>query len=550
MSSRVRILFSLIGVLFLISDASAERFFAEYLYIPPAKDAVLRDSTHALPESTVRDVLAHPIPATILNEFNQKSTSVTAFLESAPSHQAALDFYIDSDSTACFSDAFPGKDGNYLFVAAITSKDAFALRLLVDLSGLQPGEALYVLDADGRASFGPFTTQQADPEGTWLPTTLGDTAVLVLTAARPLCPYVRLENVSHFYKSIFNPGTDPPLVCNVPIADETNPDAQALAAGIGILIIPYNTGQAFCTGALLRSLASSASPPEPYLISAWHCFKESTNYSGMEVFWDYRSEEDDPNTLDRNQGAELLAYNASLDAVLLKLNEPVAVGPFGRAWLGWDSLGPDTGDFVQTIHYPRAHSLRTSRGDVTNAVTRVCLNLMCSLAYERQIEVLWEEGVTEPGSSGSPLLNRGRNFRLMGMLSNGPAHSCRTTSGNYDNYGSFSQFFPQVKCHLLHGQSCTEPFMPRTQQCFIARLFGFKEETNNHLRRFRDTVLASSPLGKQLIEDYYALSPLMESWLDSDTLARTAFKGLLQGAAAWGAAVETEPDLNRITGNR
>jgi len=318
-----------------------------------------------------------------------------------------------------------------------------------------------------------------------------------------------------------------------------NPDANKVASGVGLLIIPYGAGQGFCSGALLATQVPAEPIPESYLLSSWHCFDSGADYSGMEVFWDYRSEDDDPNTLPRNQGAQLLSHSATLDTALLKLDEPVAVGSHGRAWLGWDTLRPQTGDLIQTIHFPRADCMKTSRGAVTLAANDTCLNFMCSQKYAEQVEVLWSEGVTEPGSSGSPLLYRDRKFRIVGTLSNGPSHSCTDTSGNYDNYSSFALFFPQIQCYLVPGLQCADPYDPgEDDRCFIIRLFCPKEETVDNLRRLRDTVFAGSSLGKQLIKGYYQCCPALECWLSQDSLARTAFKGMLAIGGAWGGAIQ------------
>ncbi|OQC07570.1 MAG: Lysyl endopeptidase precursor [Candidatus Hydrogenedentes bacterium ADurb.Bin101] len=526
-----------------ILAAEEERYFADYYYVPaPAKTADGgRDATgrarHALTESLVREYVGEAMPVLDVQAYTETGVTVKA-LESASPNQVAWGAEINEDAGGVFGGPVVSGDGSRFFLASVESRGAFALRVRADLHGLLEDEALYVLDGEGRASFGPYTVTDAATGGNWLPTTLGERVVLALCSPRAYCPLMRIETVSHFYKSIFNGGVATSLTCNIPVAMEGNPDACKIASGVGILIIPYGAGQGYCTGSLLTTQVPTEPTPESYLLSSWHCFDSGVDYSGMEVFWDYRSESDDPNLLLRNRGAQLLSYNEVLDAALLKLNEPVAAGPHGRAWLGWDTLRPVSGDLIQTIHHPRADSMKTSRGTVTAIAKDTCLDIMCTREYAQQVEVLWTEGVTEQGSSGSPLLYRELNYRILGTLSNGPSHSCTDTSGNFDNYSSFSLFFPQIQCYLAPGLECQEPYASSgDDRCFIVRLFFPKADTVENLRCLRDTVLVGSPLGKQVIKGYYQCCPALECWLSRDSLARTAFKGVLTLGDAWGGVL-------------
>lgn len=523
----------------------AERYFADYYYVPPpaakasSRTGSVPSNNDVLPAPVVRSWLETSMPALVLEDFRGDVPATKALAEEVPAHQVAFGRELALSAEYVFGGPVPVEAGGYVFLGAVTSVDARALRLRVALEDLAGDEALYVLDAEGKAAFGAYTADQTGPNGVWLPTTLGDTVVLALCSPRPDCPKIRLETVSHFFKSIFVPGADAPLACHIPIGEETQPDAAAVASGVGMLIIPYGSGQAFCSGALLTTQSPASLPPEPYFFSAWHCFDTAVDFAGVEVFWDYRSETDDPNLLVRNQGSELVGYNETLDAALIKLTDPVDVGPFGRAWLGWDTQRPEADELVQTIHYPRAYSMKTSRGSVTKGAADICLNSTCTAVYEEQIEALWSEGVTEQGSSGSPLLNRDLNYRVIGSLSNGPAHSCTNTSGNYDHYSSFSLFFEQVKCHLVSGLECGTPYEPKHEDvCLICRIFGKEAVEVENLRRFRDRVLSTSDWGKSLIREYYALGPELGDWLERDPMAKAAFKGVAFLGSAWGASLK------------
>lgn len=513
--------------------ADSARHYLDYFYIPPAPQEESEESVHekkfAIPNTVVLQYLQMEHPIYVIEDFSEQQTTTKQLREQAPSHQVAFGKYVNIHSNVLFDGPVPRSDGpGYLFLGSISSVDAYALRLKVIMNYLEGDESLYLIDRQGRAALGPFTKQQGDDDGTWLPTMLGDTVQLALFSSRNVCPLIQVTVVSHFFKSIFLNNSTGILSCNIPAGDETNLDAKNVATGVGVLIIPYGqTNQGFCTGTLLNTLSPDETPPPPYLISAWHCFEGATDYSGVEVYWDYRSESDSRYDLHNTRGAVLIAYNATLDAALIKLTEQVQPGPYGRAWVGWDTITLAKNDPIQVFHHPQAYSLKTSRGVVTQTSVTICQNSFCLSSYQRQIEVHWQEGVTEQGSSGSPLLHRGEKYRIIGMLSNGPLHSCTNSSGNNDNFGSFATFFPEIKCHLLPGEVCEDPFKGSSGSCFLVKLFDLETTTLENLYQIRDKVLSRTSLGKQLIQDYYALCPTLEQWLKNDSAARVIMRGII-----------------------
>lgn len=56
---------------------------------------------------------------------------------------------------------------------------------------------------------------------------------------------------------------------------------------------------------------------------------------------------------------------------------------------------------------------------LSRSLTRAALNVSAS-PYEKQTKAGWDQGVTEPGSSGSCLLFADGSYRLAGMVIAGP----------------------------------------------------------------------------------------------------------------------------------
>ncbi len=532
--------------LFCAANVQAQRYYADYYYIPPPAleaEKSMRQDAHALAPSKIAVYLGAARPVYTLENEQSASSAMKQLAAQAPSHQVAAGKRLDLEAADLFGDSMFDGTG-FAFLVEIRSVGAHALRLKADLAGLLDDEFLWMLDPDGETAFGPYGPSSPDVGDGWLPTTLGQSVVLALTSPRDRLPLFLIEGASHFFRPLFNKQFIPtPLSCNIPIDQESNSVLQKISSGVGLMIVPFGYDQGYCTSTLLNSAEGVDGVPAPYLLSAWHCFGNSANYAGIEVVWDYRAAEAvvDRNlflsALPKTTGAQLVSINQTLDVALIKLASTPPIGDFGRAWAGWDSAVPGVGEKVQNVHFPQGDAMKTSKGNIMAVGTEVCMNTFCSPAYEQQLNILWREGVTEQGSSGSALLLADQNFRVAGVLSNGTAHDCADTANNYDNFGSFAMFFPEIGCHLVADYDCVEPYKPARRSCFLMRLLGLKSETLENVRLFRDQALKKGRWGQQLIRDYYALAPQLEAWLSRDVLARTIFKGLVGGASAWGGAL-------------
>jgi hypothetical protein len=193
-------------------------------------------------------------------------------------------------------------------------------------------------------------------------------------------------------------------------------------------------GSGFCSGALVNNTANDATP---YFLTANHCFSNPAN-------WAFRFGWISPNTVcattDNStngptnmtlSGAVLRARNAASDFCLVEINE--AINPaWDRTFAGWDRSGSFP-DFVVSIHHPSGDVMKICRDDtgVTKEVNGGAQTWEITTAGGG-----WELGVTEPGSSGSPLFDD--QGRIIGQLFGGGA-ACSGTNdnGQLDYYGRF-----------------------------------------------------------------------------------------------------------------
>ena len=146
---------------------------------------------------------------------------------------------------------------------------------------------------------------------------------------------------------------------------------------------------------------------------------------------------------------------------------------------------------------------------------------------DEQIEVLWAEGVTEGGSSGSGLLYAGTN-RIAGMLSSGTEHTCGPDrSNNLDWFASVRGFHSQIAPYL---DTATPSTAEGDDDCQVASpicpfLFTYSSQPAvlASFRALRDNVLLKSDTGERLVAAYYKVAPAMGDAVARSPQARGLF---------------------------
>jgi hypothetical protein len=481
---------------------------------PITSQSRIAASIHTMPQSEAAEYVQSVGRVHVVNTFN----GLNAFLRQEDAEFKMLrvgrGVALDWNSDTLFDVGSP--DAGYMtYSAAIVSTDAHGLRVQVDLSQLSVSDEVWVIDPTAPRAFGPFGSSDQVDGGRWLPTVVGDTAVLVVRTTSAVRPQVSVVGISHFYRDLSAVAKE--LSCNVNIACETDPALLSVATGVGILVVPVGNGDAaLCSGALVNNPDTSIF--EPLYLTSWHCVPSSSSVEQIDVIWDFRATAcgtDDPPSLavlPRSNGVALMATDSALDITLLELDD-VPSGPFGRTFLGWETGTPQFNEALASIHFPEGAHMRISKGEIDGVD-------QSSGSFRLQTKVQWTDGVTEPGSSGNPLLLASSDYRVIGTLSNGPLHSCVNTSGNVDWYSSFRDFFPQAEPFL---KSTTNP-PPSTGGCAAAKAFAGDPETLDRLRAFRDEALAATAPGQLMIKMYYSASPYMARMVESSTFARSTFR--------------------------
>ncbi len=405
--------------------------------------------------------------------------------------------------------------GAFLWAAGISSIDAEAIRFHVDLSKLPADAQVWVIDPAQLQAFGPYSSGDNGAEQRWLATIFGEEGVLLVRTHSPEVPDIRVVEYAHIFLSFKEAAKN--LSCNVNIDCETDQEILSVATGTAIIMV---AGGWYCSGTLVNNELTAEH--EPFFLTANHCVCTGQNARDTEAYWDYRTSSCDANdppemdSLPRSRGTALLATSSKLDTTLIRLDS-VSTGAHGRTYVGWDTRELHADESVFTIHYPDITQMRITKGTIR------ATNIQQS-GREMLVKTRWDEGVTEAGSSGAPLL-LGDNNRIAGALSLGPQHTCGSNrSGNVDFFGSFRDFYPQISKYIDTSTPSTEEGQDdcreKTTGCFLTTLFNNNPALLDGFRVLRDKLLASGSFGQWVVEAYYAAGPRWACAVRESELAR------------------------------
>lgn len=339
----------------------------------------------------------------------------------------------------------PLADGGFLWSVSIHAPGAVAQRICFDELETPPGSRVIVYNADAPVeAYGPYEAGS----NLWSASCFAEEVFVecyVPESASRADVRLTISKIAHVYAS---PGSTPwqksAGACNI---DATcHPTWATVASGIGRMQFVSGGGTYVCTGTLV--VDSDPGTQVPYFLTAHHCISLQSEANTLEVYWLYQTSSCNGvppslSTVPRTTGgADYLAgrpFNTGNDFALLRLkNAP----PSGLTYVGWTTALPSQGTAITGIHHPAGDYRRISFGSTTSL----------SSSYH---EVVWHTGVTEGGSSGSPLLLSSTG-QIVGQLYGGFSSCATPTEPDY--YGRFDVTFPIVESWLgSPGEPLTAP---------------------------------------------------------------------------------------------
>jgi len=298
----------------------------------------------------------------------------------------------------------------------------------------------------------PITQETLAGQGQiWTESVFNQTAVLECQVPPYIDPSsisLSVTALSHLYRSpIYRPkssGCEKEVACFPAWTDE--------AAGVALIDFIDQGTEYICTGCLLNDTVRNSTID--YFLTANHCVGNSTVASTLEAFWFFQADSCHGTVPDINSvpftsgGATFLDginYQQGTDFTLLRLHESP---PDGVTYLGWTTALPTSSETVTCIQHPNGLDKRISFGHKAAA----------GAGFEDFTGVRWYDGVTEGGSSGSPLLNA--QHVVIGQLYGGNS-GCNNLDGT-DVFGRFDLTYQMIQL-WIDPDSLATAFFPRAK---------------------------------------------------------------------------------------
>lgn len=334
-------------------------------------------------------------------------------------------------------------NGTRVWRMAVNSPNAQFLSLTFSTFDIPEGAQLFVYDASGDFVLGAFTRANTLQGNKFYTQAVpGSKAIIEYIEPSTVAGQGRLvlSRVCHGYKNIFQSMNedlkgqlgDAEGTCHINVKCAVADDWRDQIRSVVALQIIAGEYSFMCSGSLINNTAQDRTP---YVLSAYHC-QDLSEYNvtveGWVTYFNYQTSQCSNNAGPCNNsitGATILAKNSSnggSDFLLLRLNDTVPAS-FKPYYSGWDRSSNSSPTVGTCIHHPGGDFKKIS---FPQSITRA------SGSYTRFWNVSWftgtnNKGVTEQGSSGSPLFNGEK--RIIGQLFAGSS-ACDNLSGT-DLYG-------------------------------------------------------------------------------------------------------------------
>jgi len=339
------------------------------------------------------------------------------------------------------------ENGDRIWRILISSTGALTLNFLLDDFYMPKGGKMYLYNNERTDLLGAYDyTQNTDTGtlGTWL--VEGDSVWIEYFEPKEVYGLGRIHiaKATHGYRTsesykqtkALNGSGNCNLDVNCPIGDDWEDFKEHNKKSVALML---SNGTSFCTGALVNNTENDGTP---YFLTANHCLSTPQGAFGLALLFGWISPNTvcaaaTPNTngpMDKQtqSGATLRANSGGSDFSLVEMNNPIPA-EWDRVYAGWDNRNI-TPEHTVGIHHPSGDVMKVCRDDDAPGQTvwgqAQCWEILGGTGGG------WELGVTEGGSSGSPLFNQ--EGKIIGQLFGGGAACSGTVdNGQYDVYGRF-----------------------------------------------------------------------------------------------------------------
>lgn len=411
------------------------------------------------------------------------------------------------------------KNGEESWLFRIETENAPAVALIFRDVNLPPDARLFVYSESDPTSFYCITYDNvAAGFASTPPLTSGPIIVeyveAVLSRGKSLRGSFNISNIYFIYRGISDltgeKGLGGSEACHININCSPEGDAwQNQKRGVAKMLFTEGTSLYACSGTLVNNTNQDS---KPYFLTAYHCGGNLTNSdrSTWQFYFNYERPGCEnisapPNNL--ITGATLAAkglLEGGSDFQLIKLTQsPLA------AWRpyfnGWDRAESVVGGGV-SIHHPMgdAKKISTYTAPLTSANPTIDGLQMAANSTWR---VTWAEtangqGVTEGGSSGSPIFNS--SGLVVGSLSGGSSSCSSLNSPDY--YGKFNYHW---ESNGTTAESKLQPWLDPSGSN-VSMLLGFDPSGDLYANFKADKTTAQT--GEQIIFNDLSTGTNITSW--------------------------------------
>jgi len=340
------------------------------------------------------------------------------------------------------------ENGSAIWQCIITSDGAKALALYFDYYQLPESAKLWAYTPDKQQILGAFTSENNN-SGKHFAISYLESDTLILEYYIPdtkdlIANPFHINEVSYAYKNIFSykDRFNTSGVCEVNINCSEGSNWRQQQKGVARILIKRNGVQVYCTGSLINNVREDRTP---YFLTAGHCGKNASESDVQQwiFYFNYAASGcENPETepgYNSVVGATTLAntyvndYNIGSDLYLVRFTKDIP-GNYPVYYNGW-SISETPSNSGVGIHHPD--------GDIKKISTYTS-PLEASYYKSRENSTHWEvvwagtehgHGVTEGGSSGSPIFNT--EGLIVGTLTGGQAGCDSAWLTKPDYYGRF-----------------------------------------------------------------------------------------------------------------
>ena len=323
-------------------------------------------------------------------------------------------------------------NGDRIWQLVVVCKNALTINLTFSQTVIPTGNELYVYNPSKDFILGKFTASHLYNGELGTELVPGEITIIEYFVPKgSSIGNINICSVTHGYRTpneFLLKAFGGSGACNVNV---NCPEGAAWTQQRNSVVMLVSGSNGFCTGALINNTLNDG---KPYVLTANHCYSNPATWI-FRFQWESTSciNPSTSPTFQSLSGAVLRAQGTPSDFCLVEITGgivngtvPAAYTPYFSGWDNTETISPS----AVCIHHPSGDIKKIAIEN--NALISTSFGGSPSNSHWGVLS--WDLGVTEPGSSGSPLFNQNR--RIIGQL-HGGASACGASVLS-DEYGKVS----------------------------------------------------------------------------------------------------------------